>query len=90
MGSSAAKSGEGLQQQGTKTLSIATIKSDTVDLTRFGRALWITAAGNVVIQATEDADSEKQTYAVTEGLWVFVEIKRIWSTNTTATGFVAV
>lgn len=90
MGASQARTNMGLGQQGTKTLTIAAVKSDDTDLARFGRALWITAAGTIVIQSTEDADDEKQSYDVEEGLWSFVEIRRIWSTGTTATGYVAV
>lgn len=58
--------------------------SDTVDLAKVPKALWVTGTGNIVGIAADDTTA--QTYAVTAGMvFDFVRFKRILATGTTAT-----
>ncbi|MFL6728107.1 MAG: hypothetical protein ACJ8FS_16570 [Sphingomicrobium sp.] len=67
--------------------------SDTVDLLKYPKALWIIAAGNLAVTAVDGnldnagaADATSRLFAVAAGtVFDVVRVKRIWSTGTTAT-----
>jgi len=61
------------------------VKSDTTDLARNARALWITASGDVRFIPTGNGDADPQTLSLPTGLFSCVEIRRIYATGTTAT-----
>lgn len=65
----------------------AITKSDTVDIP-LTRAVYVGGAGNVV---AVDADGTQTTFsAVPAGTWLPIAVRRIDSTNTTATLMVAI
>ncbi len=59
------------------------VQSDTVNLTRVGRGLYIGGAGNVKVTGIDGVDYVMVALAV--GTWHPCEIIRVWSTGTTGT-----
>lgn len=70
-------------------IDVSAAKSDTVDLAFRIRQIYATGAGNVKVQA---ADGSVYTFPIdADGvLPVDIEIVRVWSTGTTATGLLGI
>lgn len=64
----------------------AVTPSDTDELARYCRALYITGAGNVVVVTV---DGSELTFAVIASQVLPVRCKQVKATNTTATGILA-
>ena len=65
----------------------AVTPSDSAELTKFARALYVGGAGNVAL-VTTDGSSITLT-AVPAGVLLPIQCKQVMSTNTTATSIVA-
>jgi len=59
--------------------------SDSADLTYISRMISVTVSGVLVVTTLAQADGQTRTLTVPAGTFP-VHVKRIWSTNTTATG----
>lgn len=64
----------------------AVTPSDSTDLTNVPKALYIGGAGNIVITGKDSVDA---TFAVTAGQVLPCRARRVKSTDTTATGIIA-
>ena len=62
--------------------SAAVTTSDTVDLPKIPRALWVDVGGNIKVTLL---DGTTDTFTVLAGLLPFC-VRRVWATGTTATG----
>lgn len=60
--------------------------SDSIDLTIPTRQIYVAAAGNVRVTFIGYPDGTYSTHAVLAGERLNWQVKRIWSTGTTATG----
>lgn len=69
------------------TTQLAITPSDTTDLTYITRAIYIGAAGNLVVTPLQGGSDV--TYAVLAGQILPVRVTRVKATGTTATGIVA-
>ena len=70
-----------------KIWALAAFESDTVDLATPTRAIFVTVAGNIVITLIDDTDETSVTIPVSANAIYPLNIKRLWSTGTTATLF---
>lgn len=67
--------------------SSAVVLSDTVDLARYARALWIGVAGDVKVILVEDDDDSARVYTVPQGVFP-LQVRRVFLTGTTAANIV--
>lgn len=66
-------------------MAIGSLASDTIDLPRGVRALWISGTGDIRVTLADMPDGDHVTYTIgSTGRWVGF-VKRLWSTGTTAT-----
>jgi hypothetical protein len=67
--------------------SAATVTpSDTVDLSRITRGIFLGGAGNVAVIFADDADAAPVTLTgLASGVWHPMQVRRVMATNTTAT-----
>lgn len=70
------------------TRLLAVVPNDGADLAFTVRALWIGGAGNLRVTAADDSGDVVLT-GVPAGTLLPIAVKRVWATNTTATGIVA-
>ena len=74
---------------GSATRSASVSPNDSTDLTNVTRALWVGGAGNVAVMLLDD--SAAVTFVgVAAGTLLPLRVRRVMSTNTTATNIVAV
>lgn len=66
----------------------AVTPSDTTDLTIYAKALWIGGDGTLTVIPVDNTDNAPVTFAVPQGVFP-VQVRRVLSTGTTATGIVA-
>ncbi len=72
---------------GTKSNSIAAVKSDSVDTSFIVRGIHCNTGGTLIATLEEDTDGASQPYVMIAGIpYGGMRIKRIWSTGTTITG----
>lgn len=74
---------------GSATRSAAVSPNDSTDLANVTRALWVGGAGNVALMLVDDS-SAVTFVGVAAGTLLPLRVKRVMSTNTTATNIVAV
>lgn len=58
--------------------------SDTVDLSRYAKALYIGGAGDVVVLPVENADGDSLTFKAHPIGYLPCSVRRVYSTGTTA------
>lgn len=71
------------------TRSVAVTPSDVADLANVSRALWVGGAGNVAVMLLDDTVATTFV-GVAAGTMMPLRVKRVMSTNTTATNIVAI
>jgi hypothetical protein len=64
----------------------AVTPNDSTDLTRLARGLFVTGAGNIKVTM---ASGDVLTFSSGASQYHPIEVKRVWSTTTTATGIIA-
>lgn len=65
--------------------------SDSVNLTTWARALWVGSAGNLKVIMAGDATNTPVTFrGVKAGVWMPIQVKRVYATGTSASDIVAV
>jgi hypothetical protein len=70
--------------------AVAVTPSDSTDLAGVTRGLYVGASGNVVVLFSDDKDADTVTLTgLAAGVWHPMQVRRVLSTNTTATGIVA-
>lgn len=69
----------------TAARSASGLASDTVDLPRGVRALWVSVAGDIVVTLADMEDGTSVTYTLASAGRFVGMVKRLWSTGTTAT-----
>lgn len=69
------------------TYAEAVTPSDTVDLVRMSRALWVGVTGNIKVTMKE---GQVVTFSNLPVGWHPLRVSRVWSTSTTATTMIAV
>jgi hypothetical protein len=74
--------------QDPPTQAAAVTPSDTVDLTYATTRVWIGGAGDIQVTFADNA-AATVIAAVPVGTMLPIRVRRIWSTNTTATNIVA-
>lgn len=68
----------------------AVAPSDTTDLSRVTRGIFVGGAGNVAVIFCDDADAAPVTLTgLAVGVWHPMQVRRVMTTNTTATLIVA-
>lgn len=75
--------------EGSASRAVAVTPHDTNDLANVSRALWVGGAGNVAVILAGDSSAVTFT-GVPAGTLLPLRVKRVMSTNTTATTIVAV
>ena len=74
---------------GSATRSASVSPNDGADLSNVTRAIWVGGAGNLAVMLLED--SAAVTFVgVAAGTLLPLRVKRVMSTNTTATSIVAI
>lgn len=74
----------------TARKATAVTPSDSTDLTAYARSLYVGGAGNVaVIMADQSGDTAVTFVGVAAGTVLPVQVRRVMSTNTTATNILA-
>ncbi len=85
------KSGSSLGADAPGYTAVAVTPSNTVDLQPAARALWVAGAGTLtVIMAGENSSTTVVFTSIPAGQWMPIQVRRVMSTGTTATGIVAV
>lgn len=72
---------------GYGSAAAAALQSDTVNVTKIIRSLYVEGAGAVKFRGLDDVDD---TWNVPANFIIPVAMKRLWSTGTTATGLHAI
>jgi hypothetical protein len=69
--------------------STAITPSDTVNLAVVSRAIVASTAGNAALTLQNDVDGTYNVYYLAQGVVYPFRVKRVWNTNTAASGIVA-
>lgn len=78
-----------MSDAGPSSQAIAITPSDTVDLTRSVRAIYVGGDGNIKLHCSDDAAAEAVTFVgVVAGTILPVSPRRIYATGTTATNLI--
>ena len=86
----AARAGETTSDMTGIKRAAAVTPSDTTDLASPTRAVYVGASGNLVVIFVGDQDAATTTLVgLAAGVWHPMQVRRILSTSTTATGIVA-
>ena len=87
----AARPGESLAQYDAGIRRAATVSpSDNNDLSGITRGIFLGAAGNIAVIFADDGDSGAVTLTgLAAGVWHPMQVRRVMSTNTTATPIIA-
>ena len=68
----------------------AVTPSDSTDLNSITRGIYVGGSGNIVVIFADDADGATTTLTgLATGVWHPMQVRRVLSTSTTATGIVA-
>lgn len=87
----AARPGESIQQyDGSIHSALAVTPSDTIDLARVTRGIYVGVSGNVTVLFCDDADAATVLLTgLSAGIWHPMQVRRVLATGTAATGIVA-